>query len=212
MRWLSLLLCLPLYANADLLPPDAIDLQRRAERAPGAYDRADLYCRGKEIGQSCQIPGNPFQGGGQGECRQIKNSGARTLDALCILIEPIIIDRQVPESRYRVEPTLCDMAQKSDDWAGALQNEHADCSPRPATADRFCLTKPAGADCQAEVSQGKQSGLYAGHCVQETERTSFYFRGRHSKTRELLLCRAKSPSLPQIEPASPPGILQKWFR
>ena len=137
---LCLLYCLPGLARADVLPPDLAAIYLKARENPKAYDRADQFCDGRSIGSPCEIPGNPFEGGGSGHCTQDINSASRSLDALCKLDDPPLIDRQTPEGGFQVSKELCDMASKNPDLASNLRSMDVRCDLPPATLtpDRFC--------------------------------------------------------------------------
>ncbi|MEO5338057.1 MAG: hypothetical protein H7841_14365 [Magnetospirillum sp. WYHS-4] len=79
---LWLLFCgLPSLALADLLPSGHADL---VKRMADDYDRADQFCAGKMVEGACVIPGNPFEGGGEGKCRTFINKKTVTIDSICV--------------------------------------------------------------------------------------------------------------------------------
>jgi hypothetical protein len=210
---LCLLCCLPGLARADVLPPDLAAIYLKARENPKAYDRADQFCDGRSIGSPCEIPGNPFEGGGSGHCTQDINSASRSLDALCKLDDPPLIDRQTPEGGFQVSKELCDMASKNPDLASNLRSMDVRCDLPPATLtpDRFCQGRKPGDACQVQLRQADRNLSFAGRCTEETQERRFYIYGNRYKQRQVLLCQPEHPVIRDYRRSSPPGWLKKLF-
>lgn len=196
-------------ALADVLPPTAFLLQKRASQSPDAYDRADAWCAGKAIGSACEVPGNAFEGGGKGRCEQVTNRESHTLDALCRVSITPVIERKLPEGGYVVDKRLCELAQRDAGMANSLKREQAGCTPQAPLADQFCGGKKVGDACQAELSLEGSRAAYGGRCIAETQEGSFYHYGHNPKQRAVILCQPVKPASHDMQASSPPGWWQK---
>ena len=209
---LCLLLALPGLAGADVLPPDLAAIYLKARENPKAYDRADQFCDGRSIGTPCEIPGNPFEGGGSGHCAQEVNTASRSLDARCKLDDPPSLERQLPEGGFQVSKDLCDMASKNPDLANNLRSMDVSCEPAAAAIpDRFCQGRKPGDACQVQLGQGGRNLSFSGRCTEETQERRFYMYGNRYKQRQVLLCQPEHPVIRDYRRSSPPGWLKKLF-
>lgn len=196
---------------ADVLPPDAYELHVRARENPAAYDRADAWCAGKSIGSACEVPGNAFEGGGKGLCRQIINRPSRSLDAVCKVTAQVAIDRKLPDSGFMVDSRLCELAQRDPSVAESLKREQAGCTPIPPVADQFCDRKKVGDACQVELNVDGIRASFAGKCSTESQESRFYHYGYNIKRRDVILCQPAKPASHEMQASSPPGWLKKLF-
>jgi hypothetical protein len=73
-----------LPAQADLLPPQAVEAAKRLADNPCAFDRTYEYCKGKKVADACTLPGNLFAGGGEGVCKNQLTRWASTIDLNCV--------------------------------------------------------------------------------------------------------------------------------
>lgn len=188
--------------RADVLPPGYREAQQRMQM-PGVWDREDQYCAGKKEDDDCRIPGNAFEGGGEGTCTRNLPRGARHIDLSCELDEPPAIRRDIPAGAYLAEPDTCEHIAK-----GRINIfKEFVCTPPPMVADRFCAKFKEGDDCQAHVSVGANGSLYPGKCLKRTETRNYYQYGYREAKRDVLLCSPVAPA--PAKAFTPVGVLRK---
>lgn len=201
-----------LPALADVLPPMAFETRERARNDPNTYDQADTYCKGKQIGTACTMPGTVFDGGGAGICTQMVSDNYRTIDAVCKPQETFSINRAIPDSLFVIEGYSCtDAAQKSP-LADVLKREQITCTPQPLVADSFCRDLKEGDACTAQVTTRQGQQQFAGRCQTVEEYKRFYYQGRNAAVRKTLQCNSASPVQHALEKSSPPNWLQRLMQ
>lgn len=179
-----------LPAYADVLPPQALDAATRLKDNPNAYDRVDNFCNGKKKGDACMLPGNLFEGGGEGTCVNEINRSTYVLEMSCQRPGSVYLDRKLPEEGFVHDEGLCrQQAQEQAAAGGASVPSRWNCKPLdPMPADRFCQGKAVGNACSVELRyQGKFSQA-DGTCQQVTEKQGFYYQGRRLMTRDVIRC------------------------
>lgn len=193
---------IPPAVYADVLPPGYREAQARFEKA-GVWDREDQFCAGKKEDDACRIPGNAFEGGGDGSCTRTLPRGAKHIDLSCELDSEVVIRRDLPEGSYLAEPDTCAHIAK-----GSIRpfKEYV-CTPPAMVADRFCAGLKEGDDCQAEISVDKASAKFPGKCQKGTEERNYYQYGYRVATRDVLLCRPVAPAPGKVFTAV--GVLRK---
>ena len=193
-------------ALADLIPPGQMQAQLRFNS--GAWDREDQFCAGKREKDTCQIPGNPFEGGGAGRCVREIPQGASQIDMVCRLDAPARVRRDIPEGGFVPDSQICDMAARGQ---GGLPPDTTCTPPAAPLADRFCATLREGDACTAEATVGDAPpATFAGRCMRVKHESSYYRMGRRVATREVLQCNPASPAParvfgPRARPVSPQG-------
>lgn len=218
--WLLLLL-LPGMSMADVirpLPPDQEELRDYAQKHPEYYEHADQFCAGRSINSACVIPGNPFAGGGKGQCRQTinydRNNASVAIEADCVLDDPITIDRQLPPGGYRVDSGICNYLNTPDLASSTkelLEYLHASCESTSPVVDRFCSNKEVGDTCAAEILRKQIKETYPGRCIREADMKPYYSWGYRVATREIIICKPDNPVVRKLEKSSPPGWWKRLF-
>ena len=185
----ALLLCCSLYAHADVIPPQVEDARQRLRENPDVFDRSDNYCQGKMPKAACVIAGSAFAGGGDGICvNQIGDGGV--IDLSCVRAEDVKIDRKLPEGGFVADATVC------GEYHGEIDGEKYNCTPlNPTPADQFCKGRPLGGACTVELTYTGKQEKHAGICRKITQSESYYYRGHHTITREVIQC--EPPSIPE---------------
>lgn len=187
MRFTRWILTAALYfttalASADLLPPGAIEAGQRLRDHPGAFDRSDNFCEGKQAGASCVIPGPLLVGGGAGICRNDINRNLGLIDLSCNRSDTVDVDRKLPEAGFVYDADLCRMKDAS---GNPLRN----CTPLvPAPSDQFCAGKEVGASCSVSFRYQGKTEQQVGVCKSQLQTFSFYQMGRRTASREVVLC------------------------
>ncbi|MBK8070544.1 MAG: hypothetical protein IPK34_00375 [Ramlibacter sp.] len=120
-------------ALADLIPPGQMQAQLRFNS--GAWDREDQFCAGKREKDTCQIPGNPFEGGGAGRCVREIPRGASQIDMVCRLDAPARVRRDIPEGGF--VPDSTDLRHGRARGQGGLPPDTTCTPPAAPLADRF---------------------------------------------------------------------------
>lgn len=175
------LLLLASVARADLLPPGASEARQRYEKFQDVYDRSDQFCRNKEVGASCTIPGTAFEGGGAGVCSRDLADRATQIDLRCKLSAPARIERRVPDGPFF-------RGSCTPDEEKAAKNAGLTCKDPEPVADRFCAGRKVGDTCNAEFTVDGKQQSEAGRCGVTTEEYSYYQYGRRTATRRVVLC------------------------
>ena len=177
-------------ALADVLPPQAIDAVTRLKDNPNAYDRVDDFCNGKKKGDACTLPGNLFEGGGEGRCINELNRSTFTLDMSCQRPGSVVIERGLPDEGFLHDDDLCrQQAKEQATENGAPTTARWNCKPLdPMPTDRFCRGKAVGSACTVELRYQGQRSQADGTCQQFTEKQGFYYQGRRIMTREVIRC------------------------
>lgn len=212
--WL-MLCCVPTLAWADLLPAVHYELKDRMRNNPQTYDRADQFCAKRRVGSPCVIPGNPFEGGGEGECQTSPNNQTRTIDSLCVRKERVEISREIPREGYKGSDAYCERDRK--EAAAHAASPYAQfprpvlygCGPTSTVPDRFCNGKVPGDACTAEVKVDDTVSSFAGRCMERHEEAIVI--SREVMTRTVLLCLPEKPVVIDISPSSPPNWFQRLF-
>lgn len=127
-------------ASADLLPLEARDMVERLSAHPKIFDRFEISCEGKKVDSPCNIIGTVLQGGGHGVCKNWPNVDNNTIDLTCERNDSVIIDRQIPETKFYVDGDICEQENKQvlqTIVEGNFSCEFQDAIPY----DRFCLKK-----------------------------------------------------------------------
>jgi len=189
-RSLFLLLCGVLLwgsaARADLIPPEEQVLIQRMQETE-AFDEADQFCRGKKPEATCAMPGNAFEGGGEGICSRQMNRSRDTIQLVCVQAEPFEYEAGVtpPLDNERI---LCEVG--IEELSPAQQ---ANCPTLIAAkpVDRFCAGKAPGDACEVDGMVGEAKASFSSLCALTEETGSLYFRGHRSVSREELRCKAK---------------------
>jgi hypothetical protein len=189
-------------ALADVLIPKKPSLAERMANNPNAIEQVDNWCEGRAAGASCSIPGNPFEGGGQGTCVRQANQRNNTIDLRCILSVATTIDRRFPDGPYQAEIELC-APHSSTHRLETLRRTGWLCEPPPAVADRFCAGLASGADCRAEIMVGDRPQEFIGVCQPATQE----IRQNYRATRPVLQCNPAHPA-----PKTTLKELVPWFR
>lgn len=192
----TLLVLFCLNSLADLLPPQAAGMAERYQSNPRTYDRSDQWCNGKAVADSCQIPGNTFEGGGSGTCDRLINRNEYLIDLLCVVVPRPRIDRQLSDSGWNADTQLCELATRSQSTAQALSAQGWGCEKPVEVPDQFCKTLASGQACNAELSMDGQKQLYAGICKSEAQTKRGYYQGSRTLTRSILLCQPVTPVPP----------------
>ena len=181
---------------ADVLPPEARGMAERFTNNPGAFDRHDAWCEGHGVGEACVIPGNAFEGGGQGLCERMPNRSDFQIDLRCVPTPPPRIERAIPEGSWQAEASLCDPVLSDRDTADVLRGQGWVCTEPAVVSDRFCKGIEVGQRCVAEVFLDGRSERFDGVCKRLTEKQGAYFRGRRTLTRPVLSCEPERPVPP----------------
>lgn len=189
----TLLALLCLNSLADLLPPQAAGMAERYQNNPRTYDRADQWCNGKAVADSCQIPGNAFEGGGSGTCDRMINRSEYLIDLICVVAPSPRIHRQMPDSGWNADTQLCELATRSQSTAQALSSQSWGCEKPVEIPDQFCKTLTNGQACTAELSMDEQKQSYSGVCRSEVQTKRGYYQGGRTLTRSILLCQPVTP-------------------
>jgi hypothetical protein len=197
---LCLLLCLwGAVAGADLLPSGAMELSERFGKNPGTFDRTDPWCEGQGVGESCQIPGNAFEGGGPGRCvRRIDRGESKYIDLHCEHAPKPRIERAMPAGPWQADAGLCRLAAEKNYYAEVLRERGWVCVEPPVLADRFCKGREAGQACVAELMLDERSERFDGICKRQTDVTSVYFQGGQRLTRPMVTCEPERPLAPGL--------------
>jgi hypothetical protein len=186
LRLVILAACFSLPVYADLLPPQAADAITRLQHNPDAFDRVDNFCKGKKKGDACTLPGNLFEGGGEGRCINEINRTTFTLDMSCQRPATVFIQRQIPEEGYVHDAQLC---RQQEAAVARGEAPRWNCAPHPVKlADQFCRDKSVGDVCRVELRYDGQRHSFDGACQHVTETAGFYYQGRRQKTREVIRC------------------------
>lgn len=189
-------------ALADLLPTGDFLMRERMRTEPGFYDQADQFCRGEVPGAACRMPGEAFDGGGEGRCERRMDALGRHVQLTCEVKPEFVIDRQLPKSPYQFSPTACWAWTHDPAFRERMAYLNARCELVPIAMDRFCLDKRPKDACTAEVVvQGKLQQV-TGKCALDTE--VFDFDPPRVMARSVLLCQSAQPVIHDIQPASPP--------
>lgn len=197
------LICNSLAAIADVIPPTPaqIEIYKRHNDNPKAFDRTDTFCSGKFAGDACTIAGSPLVGGGEGLCRTSVNSLEHTIDLDCVRQGDISIDRQYPEGGFIADRELCQSSQ-ANNGVPPTPSEWG-CTPLiPAATDQFCRNKVAGAACTVELTYQGKRGQYDGVCKQTWQQKYFYFRGHRTASRAVVQCEPASEIKQTYTPAT----------
>ncbi|RAU20285.1 hypothetical protein CU669_19150 [Paramagnetospirillum kuznetsovii] len=181
----ALALSIPIPAHADLLPPGWEKLQQRIK--DGGFDVADQFCRDKKVGEACAIPGNSFEGGGQGICRAQLRRNWGEIRSACVLDDPAHMERVVDGEWWAERCTALERVRS--------QLPNATCEPKPPIADQFCAGKSAGDDCTAEVWVKAGMERYSGKCVQFRNTSAIMFHPGDGERllRDEIHCRPEHP-------------------
>ncbi len=189
--------------SADLLPPAAARLMERYSANPGSYDRTDAWCAGREIGSACAIPGSAFEGGGPGKCDRVMNRDENFIDFRCLPKNWPQIERFLPPGQFQAAQDLCVDLAREQSGPETLSKMGLMCAAPAPVSDRYCQGAAPGKSCVAEVQVGEQVERATGVCKSETEKRSFYFRGRQVATRPVVMCRPVNPREdPPMKPVS----------
>lgn len=181
-------LCCWATAMADTLPPQPPDLTQRFQNNPGAFDRYDQWCDGRQVNQDCQIPGSAIEGGGAGQCQRVIPPGALQIDLLCVLkLQPTIV-RGLPDHPWRADDSMCEQAKISPATAEVLTSNKWTCGELPKVADQFCTGLQARQRCTLAFSLEGKALSQVGVCTPELETGSGYYMGRRILRRTSLLC------------------------
>lgn len=184
-RWFAAALiffCIPVHAE---IPPEALKQATERMRAdPTIYDRVDNFCEGRQIKDSCWMPGSVFAGGGAGTCkRQFQHdhkTSVTTIDLVCLRNAKVTIDRKLPAGGFAFDPARC-----------AQMHAMNACKPLdPMASDRFCTGRQAGESCTAELTHESTIEQHDGICTQLVEYQGY---GVRRAKRDVILCRAKEP-------------------
>lgn len=194
-------------AVADLVPPGRAKAQERLEKS-SSWERVDQFCSGKTPDAACEIPGNAFEGGGSGRC--VRALSDNSVDLVCRLAGDMKVDRRLPEGRYLADETLCSAVASGRLGAQVLDNQKLTCSKPALAADRFCDGKKSEDACDAVVILDGAARTYPGICRGETESTGFYYQGRRSASRDVLLCRPAKRAPEAV--MMPVGLFDKFLQ
>lgn len=201
---------LSVSAFADLLPPEASGMAERFTNNPGAFDRHDVWCEGRSVGEACDFPGSAFEGGGHGLCERMPNRSDFQIDLLCVPKPQPRIERAIPSGPWHAGGSLCDPNFQDRETADILRGQGWVCTEPPVVSDRFCKGIEAGQRCIAEVLLDGRSERFDGVCKHLTERQSTYFRGRRVVTRPVLSCEPERPVPPAT--LTPVSAWRKLFQ
>ena len=172
-----LLIAIAAPASADLLPMSEHDSQRRRADA-NSYDQADQYCKGRKVGDSCLLLGNPFEGGGEGVCTGELGTEGDGMRLHCNLTVSPEIDRQLPASPFTADSIICDESLPPE----------GHCAPPPYVTDRFCSGQELGEACEVELSLGDKTEQYPGLCLYRKQIVLAHRREGWSTERQVLMC------------------------
>lgn len=149
-------------AVADVILPEVAEAQKRFNDNPGIFDQTDQYCTDKAIDAACTLPGNAFEGGGNGQCKR-ELTGLK-ISLQCQRTDRVEIDRKIPDT-FSVTP------------------------PFPKVADRFCTKKKAGDACTVELTHNGKPESYPGVCAESQDEQGYRLR---PQVRLLLSCQPAS--------------------
>ena len=200
---------LPSLAWADTLPNSVIQARERMEQDPGHYDRADQFCAEKKVGSSCVIPGNPFEGGGNGTCRTSPNRDSGAIESRCALNYRPEVLGSLPDGGYRAPETICENGEIKEPFARAFSSENLSCLATPVVSDKYCSGKAVGSPCSVDVRSESAESKYPGLCAESEDSRRLYYHGYMRVTRTVLTCRPEKPVIINIRESSPPGWLRR---
>ncbi len=210
MRKALMVACLlPSLAWADTLPNSVYQARERMEQDPGHYDRADQFCDEKKVGSSCVIPGNPFEGGGNGTCRTSANRNSGAIESRCTLNNMPEVLGSLPDGGYRAPESICENGGLKEPFADAFRNKNLSCHATPVVSDQYCSGKAVGSPCHAEVRSGSTESKYPGVCAESEDSHRLYYHGYVRVTRTVLTCRPEKSVIINIQESSPPGWLRR---
>lgn len=181
-------------AIADVLPPQALGLEERFRNYPGTFDRYDQWCDGRRVNDDCLIPGSPVEGGGEGTCQRLVQTGGSQIDLLCVRKLRLDIERDLPRDSWGADAALCENAKSSDSMAQILKGLGWLCGERPVVADKYCRGRQVGQQCTLNYSLDGQEKTFSGICRRDLEFQSSYYQGRRTLTRVTLMCEAAQPT------------------
>jgi len=181
-------------ASADLISPEVAAAWKRLNANPDTYDQVDNFCNGKKRGESCSIPGTTFSGGGMGICRNAVNDNGSSINMSCVRNGEVWIDRKLPDGGFVInDPYLC-QSDRNRDTARKWN-----CTPMvPTPSDLFCKGKSIGDRCTVELRYQGNHEQHEGICNQIVETENFYYQGRRTATRQVILC-------------EPPALVQRSY-
>lgn len=193
-RTLIVLVSMYLFAaatvmKADLVSPEVADAWKRYEENSKAFDRADQYCVGKKPRASCVIPGSTFEGGGPGKCKRSVSQGSEYISLECERSEVIQIDRQVPNSSFRMDDSLCSNPELHLPYV---------CTEPAVVTDRFCANHQVRQSCTVELTRAGKKETAAGICSLGVDVVNFYQYGRQKAYRPILTCEPLHPVPEQV--------------
>ena len=204
MKFICILLTLLINhtTHADVLSTEAENAHVRAKNHPDVFDRTDQYCTGLKIKSKCVIPGNAFEGGGEGECWKVINEKEGFIDLYCQPLLTLDLDRQIPEGPYLADKYRCNDPDRPQ----------LKCEQPKLVFDKYCENKIERQSCTVNgklrvIHQPSKDVAYAGTCRVITEKIEGYFQGKLTITRPIMRCEPLNPRKPSEFKVL--GILEK---
>lgn len=201
---------LPSLALADTLPYSVFQARERMEQEPEYYERADQFCAEKRVGSPCVIPGNPFEGGGNGTCRTSPSSSGAIESRCTLTYRPTVLD-SLPDGSYRAPELMCENGKLKKTYESTNSDGIISCNTVNITSDKYCNGKSANDSCVANVNYGTSTAAYQGICREKEDIRRIYSYGYITLKRTILTCSPENPVIINTQESSPPSWLRRLF-